>query len=107
VIASGIVGTVSRPRGRPTKPTVDTIDPVVMDMARELLADAARSRRAYRAAPAGPFRDALLAVRLSEALDALATGKIQELRRADDSVTWADVSEAFETTPQSAHARFR
>lgn len=78
-----------------------------MDMARDLLAESARSRRAYRAAPAGPFRDALLAVRLSEALDALATEKIQNLRRTNESVTWADVSEAFETTPQSAHARFR
>lgn len=104
---TGIVGDVNRPRGRPAKPTVDTIDPVIMDMARDLLTDAARSRRAYRAAPAGPFRDALLAVRLSEALDALATEKVRDLRRSDDSVTWADVSEAFDTTPQSAHTRFR
>lgn len=89
------------------KPTVDTIDPVIMDLARDLLSDATRSRRAFRTAPAGAFRTALLAVRLSEALDALATETVRDLRAEDPSVTWADVGGAFGTSAQAALSRFR
>ena len=89
------------------KPTVDTIDPVIMDMARDLLADAVRSRRAFRTAPAGQFRTAVLAVRLSEALDALATETVRDLRAEGPAVTWADVGAAFDTSAQAAQNRFR
>ena len=92
--------------GRPPKPTVDTIDPAVMALARDLLDDAARSRRAFRAAPVGRFRRAVLAVRLSEALDALAPAEVRDVRDGDEAVSWAQIGDAFGTTAQGAHRRF-
>jgi len=82
------------------------IDPMVRKAAEELLDRLAPTRRAMAAAPMGPFRRSVLAVRVAEALEVLAAEEIDRVRSAQ-SLGWKDVGEAFEVTTQTAHARFR
>lgn len=93
--------------GRRPKPTTSSIDPIVMAAAREALDALTPTRRALRAAPKGNLRRAVLAVRLAEALDVLATEAVEEARALEDGPTWAGVGEAFGMRAQSAQQRFR
>jgi len=81
------------------------IDPMVRKAAEEILDQLAPTRRAIAAAPSGPFRRSILAVRLAEALEVLAAEEIERLR-ATRSLRWADIGDAFDVTPQTAHTRF-
>ena len=81
------------------------IDPMVRKAAEEILDLLAPTRRAVAAAPSGPFRRSVLAVRLAEALEVLAAEEVERVRLAR-SMRWADVGEAFDVTPQTAHTRF-
>ena len=81
------------------------IDPMVRKAAEEILDQLAPTRRAVAAAPRGPFRRSVLAVRLAEALEVLAAEEINRVRLAN-SMVWKDVGEAFDVTPQTAHTRF-
>jgi len=82
------------------------IDPMVRKAAEEILDQLGPTRRAMAAAPSGPFRRSVLAVRLAEALEVLAAEEIDRVRSAK-GMGWKDVGEAFEVTTQTAHARFR
>ena len=82
------------------------IDPMVRRAAEEFLDQLAPTRRAIAAAPAGPFRRSVLAVRLAEALEVLAAEEIDRVRSVQ-GLGWKDVGDAFDVTTQTAHARFR
>lgn len=71
--------------------------------ARRLSSSTSRSRRP-RADPR--LADAVLAVRLAQALELLAVREIAEARD-HDGLTWSDVGAAFGTSAQSAHTRYR
>ena len=97
-----------RAAGRPPKPA--KLDPAIMDAARAGLTAAAR-RLASRRTPTRRARtdpllaDAVLAVRLAEALELLAADEVARARD-DYGLTWTDIGAAFDTSPQSAHTRF-
>ena len=97
---------MTRPAGRPPKPDASMIDPMVRKAAEEVLDHRAPTRRAIVAAPAGPFRRSVLAVRLAEALEVLAAEEIERVRSAK-ALGWKDVGDAFDITTQTAHHRFR
>ncbi len=78
-----------------------------MAAAREVLDALTPTRRAMRAAPSGPLRRAVLAVRLAEAFEVLAAEAVDEARASTDGPTWVDVGEAFGVRAQSAQERFR
>lgn len=96
---------VLRP-GHPSKPAADSVDNVIMVAARGWLDGLASSRRAFRVAPAGPLRRAVLAARLSDAFDLLAGEAVAEARAGEECPTWAEVGDAFGIRAQSAHQRF-
>lgn len=96
---------VLRP-GHPSKPEADSIDNVIMAVARGWLDGIASSRRASRVAPAGPLRRAVLAARLSEAFTVLAAEAVAEARKDEDCPSWAEIGDAFGIRAQSAHQRF-
>lgn len=82
-----------------------------MDAAESALATAARrlsssTARARRPRTDSRLADAVLAIRLAEALELLAGHEIAESRERY-GLTWADVADAFGTSVQSAHTRFR
>lgn len=106
VVIDTLVGT-ARVGGRPPKPTAESIDRNVMAAAREFLDEIAPTRRAATAAPLGRLRRALLAARLADAFEVLATEAVDEARHADGGPTWMDVGEAFGIRAQSAQTRFR
>ena len=97
---------MTRPAGQPRKPDASMIDPMVRKAAEEFLDQLAPTRRAIAAAPPGPFRRSVLAVRLADALKVLAAEDIDRVRRVKHKV-WKDVGEAFDVTTQTAHTRFR
>ncbi|MBK6669333.1 MAG: hypothetical protein IPG46_06455 [Actinobacteria bacterium] len=96
---------VLRP-GHPSKPDADSVDNVIMVTARGWLDGIASSRRAFRVAPAGPLRRAVLAARLSDAFDVLAAEAVAEARASEDCPSWTEVGHAFGIRAQSAHQRF-
>lgn len=98
---------MARVGGRPPKPTAESIDRNVMTAAREFLDEIAPTRRAATAAPLGRLRRALLAARLADAFEVLATEAVDEARHVDGGPTWMDVGEAFGIRAQSAQTRFR
>ena len=110
------MASMARRPGRPSKPT--KIDEATMDAARRALVDMARELRLPRGRypdPANPQRMtsqprpldiALLAQRASQAFDLLVNEYVDRARELD-GVTWEQVGEAFETSMQNAHARFR
>ena len=83
----------------------------MMDAAEAALATAARrlsssTSRARRPRTDSRLAEAVLAIRLAEALELLAG---QEIARARNQygLTWTEVGAAFDTSAQSAHSRFR
>lgn len=85
---------------------LESIDRVILDLARGWLDLAAAGRRGLRVAPAGPLRRAVLAARLAEAFDALTAEAIADARSQDRSLSWAMIGDAFGIRAQSAHQRF-
>ncbi len=79
---------------------MDAAEAALATAARRLLSSTARARTDSRLA------EAVLAIRLAEALELLAG---QEIARARDQygLTWTVVGAAFDTSAQSAHSRFR
>ena len=53
-----------------------------------------------------PLACAVLAIEMAEALELIAAEEVERARELD-GVTWEQVGEAFDTSMQSAHARFR
>jgi len=98
-------GMVMRP-GHPSKPDAESVDNVIMATAKGWLDGLVSSRRAFRVAPAGPLRRAVLAARLSDAFDLLAVEAVAEARASEECPTWAEVGDAFGIRAQSAHQRF-
>ena len=96
---------VLRP-GHPSKPEADSVDNVILASARSWLDALASSRRAFRVAPAGPLRRAVLAARLSEAFTVLAAEAVAEARDGEDCPSWAEIGDTFGIRAQSAHQRF-
>jgi hypothetical protein len=95
--------------GRPPKPTM--VDPAMLDAAKAALRSAARRLSSSTSQTRRPqtdprLVDAVLAVRLAEALELLASHEITEARERN-GLTWADVGAAFGTSAQSAHTRYR
>lgn len=81
-----------------------------MDAAEAALATAARrlsssTSRARRPRTDSRLAEAVLAIRLAEALELLAGQEVARARE-HDGLTWADVGAAFGTSAQSAHTRF-
>lgn len=84
----------------------------LLDVARELKLPTGRypataaSRAKRTPVQPCPLDLAVLAIEMSEALELVAAEHVNRARELD-GVTWADVGEAFDTTMQSAHSRFR
>lgn len=80
----------------------------MMDAAEAALATAARrlSSRARRPRTDSRLAEAVLAIRLAEALELLAGQEVARARE-HNGLTWADVGAALDTSAQSAHTRFR
>lgn len=96
---------VMRP-GHPSKPDAESVDNLIMATAKGWLDGLASSRRAFRVAPAGPLRRAVLAARLSDAFTVLAADAVAEARKGEDCPSWAEIGDAFGIRAQSAHQRF-
>jgi hypothetical protein len=92
--------------GRPPKADASSIDPTVRVAAVQFLDALASTRRALRAAPPGPLRRAVLAVRLAEALEVIAAEEVDRAR-TEHHLRWADVGDTFGVRAQTAQARFR
>ncbi len=87
------------------------VNSAMMDAARAALAAASRCLKSRGTPVRRPrtdprLADAVLAVRLAEALELLAAEEVARARE-HDGLSWADVGAAFDTSPQSAHTRFR
>ena len=100
------------PGGRPRRTSTpdEAADAVARKAVDELVAAAVRRRRAARsnvsATPSGHLLLAVTAARLSAAAERLALAEVARAREAE-GLTWEQVGEAFGTTRQSAHERFR
>ena len=107
--------------GRPGRPPRQTeFHNKTLQAARRALIDVANELRLPRAKyPAPTKRDpersvvapchldvAVLAIELAQAFELIAGEHVAKARELD-GVTWEDVGEAFGTTMQAAHARFR
>jgi hypothetical protein len=99
---------VSVPGGRPRR--ASTPDRAADDAARKavnaLVADSRSDRHGPTAEPSAHLLVAVAAARLAAAAERLARAQVAEARAAD-GLTWDQVGEAFGTTKQSAHERFR
>jgi hypothetical protein len=107
-----------RSAGRPPRQT--EFDEKTLQSARRALIDVANDLRLPRAKyPTPTKRDpqgtivaprhldvAVLAIELAQAFELIAGEHVAKARELD-RVTWEDVGEAFGTTMQAAHARFR
>jgi len=105
---------MARTVGRPPRP--ETIDPALLDAARDALVQIGRDM----GIPTGRYPDpatgrlrrrarpldlAVLAIQTQEALEVLAAGEVR-LARERDGLTWEQVGDAFDISTQSAHHRF-
>lgn len=107
---------MARGPGRPPKPT--KVDPDTMRAARRALDGAARdlgiargrypdrTDKARLTLQPEPLACAVLAIEMAEALELIAAKEVERARELD-GVTWEQVGDAFDTSMQSAHARFR
>ena len=81
-----------------------------MRVVRRALVDIAEALRWPRVSRRGstprPLDLAVLAIRVSQALELVAAEQVERAREVD-GVTWEEVGEAFGTSMQSAHARVR
>ena len=104
----GILGAMTP--GRPRRP--NTPDKAADALVRNALNELAASVRAHarqRRHPTGGSDHLLLAVnaaRIAAAADRMAHAHVA-LARETDGVTWEQIGDAFGTTRQSAHERFR
>jgi hypothetical protein len=88
---------------------VTVVDEPTMRVVRRALAaiaDDLRVRGSRRGSPPRPLDLAVLAVKVSQALELVAAEQVERAREIDGA-TWEAVGEAFGTSMQSAHARFR
>jgi hypothetical protein len=105
---------MARNVGRPPRPIsidsdlLEATHRALLKLAKELGLSTGRYPDAatggYRSRPK-PLAVAVLALEAQEALEVLAAQEV-ELAREHDDVSWADISEAFGITTQSAHHRF-
>ena len=72
----------------------------------KLVATSRPGRGGSTAEPSGHLLVAVAADRLAAAAERLARAQVAEARAAD-GLTWEQVGEAFGTTKQAAHERFR
>ena len=96
------------PGGRPRRTTTrdPAADNAVCGAVDELLAVRRPGQRRSIATPSRHLLIALAAARLAAAAERLARAEVAEARTAD-GLTWEQIGEAFGTTRQSAHERFR
>lgn len=82
------------------------VDEVVRRAVEELALSAGQPRQNRRAEPSGHLLLAVAAARFAAAADRIAHAHVQ-LAREKEGATWEQVGEAFGTSRQSAHERFR
>ena len=97
--------------GRPPRTSISdkAAEALVRRVVDELAFTARRPRQQARATATRVSRHLLLAVtaaRIAAAADRIARAHVR-LARETEGATWEDVGEAFGTTRQSAHERFR
>lgn len=96
------------PGGRPRR--VSTPDQAADEAARSAVNKLVAATRPHRDGasrqPSGHLLVAVAASRLAAAAERLAHAQVTEAR-ASEGLTWEQVGEAFGTTRQSAHERFR
>jgi hypothetical protein len=96
------------PGGRPRRTsTPDSVaDDAVRSAVDHLLATVRPGRKGTTSEPSRHLLVAIAASRLATAAERLARAEVAEARAAD-GLTWGQIGEAFGTTRQSAHERFR
>lgn len=94
------------PGGRPRR--TSTADKAADDAARRVVNELVAANRSRRGSPqaSGHLLVAVTASRLAAAAERLARDSVTKAREAD-GLTWEQIGEAFGTTRQSAHERFR
>ncbi len=111
--SSGLQYLGAVPGGRPRRTSApDSAADAIARRAIEDLAGAEARRRQtttrnrLASTPSGHLLRAVLAARVAAAAERLARAEVAKARETD-GLTWEQVGEAFGTTKQSAHERFR